>query len=107
MRAPFLGLLLALPLAACAEGYYGPEGPGPVAYDGYYDDYYGPIYDGYWGNGGVFYYRTSEHGHFRPDRSGHFRRDMAAEAGPGPGHPFHEMHGNFTPRANGRGEHHH
>jgi hypothetical protein len=100
----------ALPLAACvSDGYYdGPTGPGPVAYDGYYDDYYGPIYDGYWGNGDVFYYRTSENGHFRHDSGHHFRHDTGT--GPamgGHGHAFHPMHGAFTPPAGHMGGGHH
>jgi hypothetical protein len=100
----------ALPLAACvSDGYYdGPGSPGPVAYDGYYDDYYGPIYDGYWGDGDVFYYRTSERGHWRHDSGSHFRHDMGS--GPtmgGRGHAFHPMHGSFTPSAgHGGGRHH-
>jgi hypothetical protein len=113
MKKALIAALALLPLAACADeyGYAGPGGPGPIAYDGFYDDYYGPIYDGYWGGGGAFYYRTSEHGHWRHDHGGHFRHDM----GPGPGtggHSFHPMHGNFTPPAGGfhgghGGGHHH
>jgi hypothetical protein len=59
---PFLLLGLgALPLGACVDDYaYGARvsyGPGPYAYNGWYDGYYGSIYDGYWGNDGYFYYR--------------------------------------------------
>jgi hypothetical protein len=94
-----IALAATLPLAACAGYYGGPVGPG-VAYDGYYDDYYGPINDGYWGDGDVFYYRNHAHGRYVADRSGHFRHDMGAPGnpgGPGPGgpggHGFHPMHG--------------
>lgn len=114
-----VGVAAALPLAGCvSDGYYGgPVGPGPIAYDGYYDDYYGPIYDGYWGDGGGFYYRNSEHGHWRHDSGGHFRRDMGpggmGQGGMGPGggrpggRPFHAMHGSFNPPAGGHGGRHH
>jgi hypothetical protein len=123
-----IAIVAALPLSACVGyggGGYGYNGSfdGPVSYDGYYDDYYGPIYDGYWGDGGVFYYRNSEHGHFRPDRSGHFRHDMGGgpggpgqgpNGGPGGFHgrngghggQFHPMHGMFTPPAPHGGGHH-
>lgn len=104
MKKTLLALLGALPLAACAGGYYGgPAGPGPIAYDGYYDDYYGQIDDGYWGDGDVFYYRPHGHGRYVPDRAHHFRHDM------GGGQPmggFHPMHGMMTPPA-GHGGHHH
>ena len=120
MRLRMLALLAALPLAACAGGYYGPRGPGPIAYDGYYDDYYGSVYDGYWGDGGVFYYRTGQNGHWRADHGGHFRHDMPQSAGPGPGagpgsgfghgpngggHGFHQFGGSMTPPMHG-GHHH-
>lgn len=64
-------------LGACAEDgyYYGPHdhyySHRPVAYDGWYDGYYGPIYDGYWGDGG-FYYSTGEGRPYVLDRDGHF-----------------------------------
>lgn len=100
----FVALLAAAPLAACAEGYYGPQGPGPIAYDGFYDDYYGPINDGYWGDGGVFYYRSDPHGRFVADRDGHFRHDQGPAQGVGAGgRNFHEMHGSMTPPAHGHG----
>src|ERR1700761_2839846 len=43
MLIALAGVAVALPLAGCvSDGYYdGPVGPGPVAYDGFYDDYYG------------------------------------------------------------------
>jgi hypothetical protein len=49
-------------LAACVDDGYGygggvAYGPGPYAYDGWYDGAYGPIYDGYWGSDNYFYYR--------------------------------------------------
>ncbi|WP_019832960.1 hypothetical protein [Sphingomonas sp. PR090111-T3T-6A] len=103
MKRAWIALLTALPLAACAGDYYGgPYGSGPIAYDGFYDDYYGPIHDGYWGDGGVFYYRRHQNGRFVADRSGHFRHDAGSG---GPGH-FHPMHGNFTPPPQ-RGHHRH
>jgi len=100
------GVAAALPLAGCvSDGYYGgPAGPGPIAYDGFYDDYYGPIYDGYWGDGDAFYYRTSEHGRWRHDAGGHFRHDMGQPMRGG--HAFHPMHGNFTPPMGGHGGRH-
>ena len=63
----------ALGLAACesdgyydggggfSAGYYG-HGPRYVWYDGWYDNFYGPVYDGYWGPGGAFFYRTAPGG---------------------------------------------
>jgi hypothetical protein len=77
-------------LGACADDYYGPRhGPGfyehhPVAYDGFYDGYYGTVYDGYWGDGG-YYYSMREGGPYLHDDGGHFRQD----AGPG----FNAFHG--------------
>lgn len=95
MKKLAVAALALTSLSGCAADYYGPPGPGPLAYGGFYDDYYGPIYDGYWGDRGVFYYRTHDRARFRPDRGGHFRQDM----GPGPGagaRPFHEFHGSFA-----------
>ena len=64
-------------LCGCAEGYgYGYGGPAVVAYDGYYDDYYGPIYDGYW-EGGVFFYRNNEGEGFRRGDAQHFRHQAS------------------------------
>ncbi len=63
-------------LCGCAGGYgYGPGGS-VVAYDGYYDDYYGPIYDGYWGGDG-FYYRGHAGDSFHRDDGQHFRREAS------------------------------
>ena len=86
-------------LAACATGPYGPPGggpgyygPEPVAYDGYYDDFYGPFYDGYWAGDGGYYY-TDAPGHpYHRDTGAHFRRDQASG--------FHAVHGT------GAGVHH-
>jgi hypothetical protein len=87
--------LPALALSACYDdGYYGGVGyaGGPYGYDGYYDDYYGPIYDGYWGDDGAFYYRGSNRDrHFHRGNPAHFRHD-----GNGGGN-FHPMHGSFNP----------
>jgi hypothetical protein len=76
-------------LVACAnDGPHGPPpgyGPGPLAFDGYYDDGYGPFYDGYWGDDGAFYYAPRQGEPFRRDDAGHFRRDSAQG--------FHPVHG--------------
>ena len=58
MKRLMIALCAALPIAAggCATTGYG-YGGGPYAFDGYYDDFYGPVYDGYWGDDGFFYYR--------------------------------------------------
>jgi hypothetical protein len=105
MNSKFLialcAVLPALPLAACADGrgYGGVEvGATPYGYDGYYDDFYGPIYDGYWGDDGAFYYRggAGEHRYRRGDAH-HFSRGA-----PGTGGHFHPMQGTMTP---GRGMH--
>jgi hypothetical protein len=65
----------ALLTTACADGGYYRHGPVAVAYDGYYDDAYGPFYDGYWGDDGFFYYSTGPGGHYRRDNAHHFRHD--------------------------------
>jgi len=86
-----------LGMAACASGPYGPGpgdgyGPEPVAFDGYYDDFYGPFYDGYWAGDGGYYY-TDAPGHaYHRDTGGHFRHDSASG--------FHTVHGT------GAGRHH-
>jgi hypothetical protein len=46
----------------------------PVAFDAYYDGYYGPYYDGYWGDDGYFYYSDNNH-HWIRDENHHFRRE--------------------------------
>lgn len=75
----------ALGLAACesdgyydggggfSAGYYG-HGPRSVWYDGWYDNFYGPVYDGYWGPGDSFFYRTAPGGIYYRDGLNHFRR---------------------------------
>ena len=86
-------------LCGCAGsygvGYYGPPGDA-VAYDGYYDDYYGPIYDGYWGNDG-FYYRGHAGDKFQRDNSQHFRREAAQG--------YHHIGGTAHVPRGGNGEH--
>jgi len=77
-RAISIALLAmaAAPLAACVDGVGLEVGsPGPYAYDGYYDGYYGQVYDGYWGDDDYFYYRRNEGegGYMRGDRE-HFAR---------------------------------
>ncbi len=81
MKRLLLGTCAVLMLAGCTT--YGRAGGG-IAYDGYYDDHYGPIYDGYWGDGDVFYYRSSRHGRYVRDNDHHFRRDTSQG--------FHQMH---------------
>jgi hypothetical protein len=69
----------ALAMSACSEGYYGHPGygPGPVAYDGYYDGGYGSFYDGYWADDGAFYYSDAQGHPYVRDDAHHFRHDMA------------------------------
>ena len=86
------GLLSVTACASGPYGYAGGYGPEPVAYDGYYDDAYGPFYDGYWAGDGGYYY-TDAPGHpYHRDTAGHFRRDQASG--------FHAVHGT------GAGRHH-
>lgn len=105
---PALALTTALLLAGCAPAY----GPGPyyggayvvgepVAYDGFYDGYYGPFYDGYWASDGFFYYRRGDHDRFERDRDGHFRHE--AREG------FRPVHGGAFRSGGGRpaGQPHH
>jgi hypothetical protein len=70
----------ALMLCACTgpgrERVVVGVGAVPVAYDGYYDGYYGPYYDGYWGTDGFFYYSDANR-HWVRDDNHHFRRDVA------------------------------
>jgi hypothetical protein len=97
MKRLLLALCMALPALSVAgcydDGYYGPGyASGPYGYDGWYDDYYGPVYDGYWGVDGYFYYRGSDHDrHFRRGDGSHFRHDQG-----GAGH-FHPMRGALNP----------
>lgn len=103
-RAITIALLAisAAPLAACVDGM-GVEmsAPGPYAYDGWYDGYYGQVYDGYWGSDGYFYYRHNEgEGAFvRGDRQ-HFARQ--APQGP---HNYQHIQGNTMPRQGVRAPH--
>ncbi len=66
----------ALLASACAEYDYGYGYGGPAYYDGWYDNYYGPVYDGYW-RSNDFYYRTAPGGVYVIDRGRHFRRNQA------------------------------
>ncbi|GAA0337232.1 hypothetical protein GCM10009087_54560 [Sphingomonas oligophenolica] len=94
--------LSALPLGACADGYgYGGVSAGiPYAYNGYYDDFYGPVYDGYWGDDGGFYYRSTAHDRrYRRGDSAHFSHGARPD-----GH-FHEMRGSMTPERGMRTPH--
>jgi hypothetical protein len=71
-------------LAGCATGDgYGYNGVAAVGYDGYYDDFYGPVDDGYWGVDGGYYYHHGRE--WSRDTGNHFRH----EGGQG----FHPMHG--------------
>ena len=74
-------------IAACSsyygDGYYaGGNYPsryygGYGYYDGYYDDFYGPVSYGYWGPDNYFYYSTTFSGPYIRDDARHFRRDRA------------------------------
>lgn len=82
----------ALTVAGCYGGGGAVYSSGSFGYNGYYDDYYGPIYDGYWGGDGAFYYRRDvrEHAYRRGDRA-HFAHGTAPSA------QFHEIHGTMSP----------
>ena len=71
-------------LAACTTGYYGGGYSGYSYYDGYYDNFYGPVSYGYWGPDDYFYYSTVINGPYIRDDARHFRRDEATGA-----HRFH------------------
>ncbi|MET0545296.1 MAG: hypothetical protein ABWZ40_03205 [Caulobacterales bacterium] len=43
-------------------------------YEGYYDNYYGPVRRGYWADDGYFYYRPHRHRDYIRDDAHHFRR---------------------------------
>ena len=97
MKRLIIALCAAIP-AALAGGCttYGSEtglyAGGPYAYEGFYDDFYGPIYDGYWGDDGSFYYRTDGGDRsFRRGDGAHFSRGSATGAN------FHPMQGSMTP----------
>ena len=80
MKSILLAGAAALMLSACMAPRHEvvvASGPGvAVAYDGYYDGYYGPYYDGFWGDDGYFYYSDVNH-HWVRDDNHHFRRDTA------------------------------
>lgn len=100
--APLIGAAtLVLSLGACAyEGdHHRDHYVASVDYDGYYDDYYGPITDGYWGQDGVFMFTTDQGRSYRRDDDHHIQRDASAgrhnihghhedshQSGEGPGH---------------------
>jgi hypothetical protein len=95
-----MGALLAgcEPAPGPPPGPYGPYPAGVVAYDGFYDDYYGPFYDGYWGADGFFYFSDRDR-HFHRDDGHHFRREAATG--------FHPVHGGALRGGGGRpGDHH-
>jgi hypothetical protein len=99
MQKFLLGAGAALMLAGCASADYGGGGGGMVGYDGFYDNYYGPIDAGYWGDGDVFFYRAHAHGHFIRDTGGHFRHEAMTG--------FNPMHVNGPAAHGGRGPHRH
>jgi hypothetical protein len=108
-RKMLIGLGAVLTLSACAGDYYGPgPGAGPIAYDAYYDDAYGPFYDGYWGPGDVFFYSRGPHHRYIADRGHHFMHAMPGAGGPGNFHPVRGP-GNFRGGAgfHGGGDRHH
>jgi hypothetical protein len=85
----------ALSLTGCTDGTYYSGGlyMGDIAYDGYYDNYYGPIYDGYWGTDNYFYYRHSDQDRsFRRGDRNHFMRGRER-----PSEHFYQMHGITRP----------
>jgi hypothetical protein len=90
--AALASLAIGIVLAGCepvngpppGPNAYGPYPADAVAYDGFYDDYYGPFYDGYWGADGSFYYADRDH-HFHRDVDHHFQREGRAG--------FHPVHG--------------
>lgn len=90
---------VALSLSACAAEVYsgGGDWGGPVAYDGWYDGYYGDVYDGYWGSDGYFYYRHGggDRSYYRGDRN-HF-----AHGGSAPGGNYRHMQGSIQSQPQG------
>ena len=93
MKRLISGLFAAAAIAGaagCTENAYdrgyggGMYVSGGDYYDGYYDDFYGPIYDGYW-VGNDFYFRDADGHPYQRDDNHHFRREVA------PG--FHAVHG--------------
>ena len=79
-----LAVLLAS-LAACSTEVVNTGVAG--SYEGYYDDYYGPISDGYWGPDGYFYFSVGQGHPFQRDAEGHIRRTPATG--------FHHFHGSY------------
>lgn len=88
MKRTLIGFALAaatVPLAGCAEGYYGvgydtgygyDSGWNSYPYSVWYDGFYGPFYDGYWGLDGFFYFRLFAHDrHYRRGEGRHFHHD--------------------------------
>lgn len=62
--------------AGCASDHYGGQGGCYTnGYDGYSDDYYGPVDDGT-GDGDVCFYRDGR-GQYHRDEAHHFRREAA------------------------------
>jgi hypothetical protein len=97
MKPIFIASALMLSLSACAD-YQGGMG-GRLAYNGYYDDTYGPIYDGYWGEGDTFYYRGSNSGAYLRDDGHHVRHEAGEQ-----GHGYHQIRGH-GPRSGGHQQH--
>jgi hypothetical protein len=97
MKRLIIALCATIPaglVGGCASYGYGAGvyAGGPYAYDGYYDDFYGPIYDGYWGDDGFFYYRNGDGDrHFRRGDAAHFSRGSPR------GTNFHSMQGSMRP----------
>jgi hypothetical protein len=75
MKKSLIALAVVAGLSACAMGY---EGGGYSYYDGYYDDFYGPVAYGYWGPDDYFYYRSPTSVVYVRDDAHHFRRDQAS-----------------------------
>ncbi|MGZ3265825.1 MAG: hypothetical protein ACXWI4_09115 [Croceibacterium sp.] len=88
MKRTLIGFALAaatVPLAGCAEDYYGVGYDTGYGYDTgwysypysvWYDGYYGPFYDGYWGLDGFFYFRLfANDNHYRRGEGRHFHHD--------------------------------
>jgi hypothetical protein len=105
MKRLIIALCATIPpalLGGCASYGYGADvyAGGPYAYDGYYDDFYGPIYDGYWGDDGFFYFRSG-------DRDRRFRRGDAAHfsRGSATGTNFHPIQGSMRPTRQARMPH--
>lgn len=94
MPIRFAALLLpmaALSLSACASdgyataGYYSGHYPNrAIWYDGYYDNFLGPVYGGYWGPGDVFLYPSHRGAPYVVDRGHRFRHGWS-----GGSHRFH------------------